>query len=272
MSVRAPERYALTKACAVALSAVVAAYGFLGWLYEGELFKAVLCLLAQAVAINATIAARRAFEKEIPFTGFVGVAFAAAAAGFSEQGLHHAWTAGLHIEALWPLKLSLGEGGEISPVLTWALCIIEPGLFWFAERVEMTARPKTADELVNEALGDFRGDTHRGDNNIRRPEYNTQSSRKTEQERDGLAPPTPRPRERTTPRRDATAGRRGPPGRGDRARAFAMMDAGATAGEAHRATGVPLSTCKGHRKRLQEGDGQENVASLAAGDGLKLAA
>jgi hypothetical protein len=136
-----PERYTATKIFAVILSVIVAAYGFIGWIGAGELFKALVCLVSQGLAINAAIAARRAFDKSKWGHGLIGLGLTVGFAMWSEQGLHHAWTA---------------DGSEISPALTWFLCAVEPVLFWFTESVQFAKKPKTAEEIADETLAALR--------------------------------------------------------------------------------------------------------------------
>lgn len=138
----APERYAATKVFAVVLSVIVAVYGFMGWLEDDELFKAILCLVAQGLAINMAIAARRAFAKEKWAHGLGGLALTVGFAFWSEQGLHNAWTM---------------DGSEISPVLTWFLCGVEPVIFWFTESVQLAKKPLTPEEIADQELARLRG-------------------------------------------------------------------------------------------------------------------
>lgn len=190
------ERFAATKVCAVILSAIVACYGFMGWVEAGEWFKAAVCIVAQGLAINTAIAARRAFAKEKWGHGLIGLAFTGGFAMWSEQGLYHAWTR---------------DGSDISPYLTWFLCASEPVLFWFTESVQLARKPKTPEEIAEEALEEARN----------------------------------RPRERFR----SIAG--GLTGRSEllaqepaRAQAKLMLRQGQTAYAVHKATGVPLTTCK----------------------------
>jgi hypothetical protein len=146
MSAASPpqESYAATKVFAVILSVIVAVYGFMGWLNadEPEVFKAILCLVAQGLAINVAIAARRAFAKDKWGHGLGGLILTAGFAFWSEQGLHHAWTL---------------DGSEISPVLTWFLCSVEPVIFWFTESVQLAKAKKTPEEIADETLAQMRG-------------------------------------------------------------------------------------------------------------------
>lgn len=137
-----PERYAATKVFAVILSVIVAVYGFMGWLTDNEPFKAILCLVAQGLAINMAIAARRAFAKSKWGHGIGGLVLTVGFAFWSEQGLHNAWTM---------------DGSEISPFLTWFLCGVEPVIFWFTESVQVAKRPETAEEIADRELARLRG-------------------------------------------------------------------------------------------------------------------
>lgn len=216
------ERYTATKVFALALSAVVAIYGFMGWFSAGEFFKAIVCLLAQGLAINSAIAARRAFSKGKPFHGLGGLTFTAGFALWSEQGLHHAWTA---------------DGSEISPLLTWFLCIVEPLLFWFTESVQLARKPKTAEEAADEALAEFRAEPVK-----RKPNLRTIAG--------GLGGAaalafTPAVARAESPEPDAISMRE--PVRNfepNRAQAKLLLAQGLTPYKVHKSTGVPLSTCK----------------------------
>lgn len=222
-----PERYTATKVFALALSAVVAVYGFMGWFNAGELFKAVVCLLAQGLAINSAVAARRAFAKGKPAHGFGGLALTAGFAMWSEQGLHHAWT---------------GDGSEISPALTWFLCVVEPVLFWFTESVQLARKPKTSEELADEALAALRGSPE-GEPAKRRANLRTIAGglggaaalAMMPNGAQAIEPTQHEPISQRVPVRNFEP---------NRAQAKLLLSQGQTPYRVHKQTGVPLSTCK----------------------------
>lgn len=132
-----PERYWLTYTFAVGLTAIVALYGAWGWFSVNEPFKAVLCLVAQGLANGNAVLARRAFSKERTAMGIGAVLLGSGCAAWSAVSLHHAWTM---------------DGSEIHWAMTAFLALLEPVMFWFVEEVKLARKPKTAEELADEAL------------------------------------------------------------------------------------------------------------------------
>lgn len=225
------ERYAATKTFAVILSVIVAIYGFIGWINAGEIFKALVCLVAQGLAINAAIAARRAFDKTKWAHGLIGLALTAGFAMWSEQGLHHAWTA---------------DGSTISPFLTWFLCAVEPVLFWFTESVQFAKKPKTAEEIADETLAGLRNEP-KSEPVRNGPNLRTIAGGLTAAAALTVAPSVARAHEpiRTEPvslkaDRPTVRNQTEP----DRAQARLMLAQGLTPYAVHKATGVPVSTLK----------------------------
>lgn len=240
---RERESYGATKGFAVVLSLIVAVYGFLGWVGAEEWFKALVCLVAQGLAINTAIAARRAFAKEKPAHGILGLALTAGFAMWSEQGLHHAWTA---------------DGSEISPALTWFLCAVEPILFWFAESVQLAKAPVSAEELADQTLRELRREPQQNEPRRRAPLRSIAggltgsmalamvpgSQAHAEPAQVGHEPIGPEPMSRTTPKAQM---RNFEP---MRATARLMLRQGSKPSAVHEATGVPLSTLKRWRTEI----------------------
>lgn len=225
------ERYAATKVFAVILSAIVALYGFMGWLTDNEPFKAILCLVAQGLAINMAIAARRAFAKSKWGHGLGGLFLTVGFAFWSEQGLHNAWTM---------------DGSEISPLLTWFLCGVEPVIFWFTESVQVAKKPKTTEEIADETLAALRnGPNHEPVH--RRPDLRSITGGLAGAAALVVAPAQAQGHEpmRTEPvslKADrSTVRNQSEP---DRAQARLMLAQGLTPYAVHKATRVPLSTLK----------------------------
>ncbi len=136
-----PERYWLTYTFAVLLTVIVAAYGAWGWLQAHEPFKAILCLVAQGLANGNAVLARRAFAKERPAMGLAALALGVGCGAWSAISLHHAWTL---------------DGSEIHWTMTAFLALLEPVMFWFVEEVKLAKKPKTPEELADEALAGLR--------------------------------------------------------------------------------------------------------------------
>jgi hypothetical protein len=239
------ERYVATKVFAVVLSGLVALYGFMGWFMADELFKAMVCLVAQGLAINAAIAARRAFAKHKLILGIVGLGFTVGFAMWSEQGLHHAWTS---------------DGSEISPLLTWFLCAVEPMLFWFTEEVQHADKPVNPADMADQVLEEMRGSVSPA---LARPgSPRVETGRRVKGLAAGLATSVAlaaAPAHAVSPghamspepiTRPAGAGhvRTEDPAR---AQALLMIRQGQMPTAVHTATGVPMSTLKRWRKELR---------------------
>lgn len=115
------EEYWYIFGAAMALSALVGIYGFVGWAEGGEWFKAVLCLVAQIVSNCSAILGRRAWSKGMFLMGGGAFVVAVGFAYWSGLALEHAWAR---------------HGEEPNPAAVWFLAGVEPFLFMAAEHVK----------------------------------------------------------------------------------------------------------------------------------------
>lgn len=222
------ERYWLTYLFAVGLTTIVALYGAWGWLAadEPEPFKAILCLVAQGLANGNAVLARRAFSKDRPAMALCAVVLGCGCAAFSAVSLHHAWTL---------------DGSELHWSMTAFLALLEPIMFWFVEEVKLAPKSKSAEQIADETLAAMRAEQPKGRSHLRSiagglggaaaiaiaPGFSH-----------GAEPVQPQPI--TQPVNRSTARNIEP----DRAQAKMLLSQGLTAYSVHKATGVPLSTCK----------------------------
>lgn len=223
-----PERYWLTYVFAVALTAIVALYGAWGWLaaQQPEPFKAILCLVAQGLANGNAVLARRALSKDRPTMALGALALGAGCAVWSAISLHHAWTL---------------DGSEIHWTMTAFLALLEPIMFWFVEEVRLAPRPQSAADLADETLNELRQP------GSKRPALRTIAGGLTGAAAIALAPVQAEARqpvqqhEPATQKQPKATARNNEP---QRAQAKLLLAQGLTAWAVHKATNVPLSTCK----------------------------
>lgn len=221
-----PERYWLTYTFAVGLTAIVALYGAWGWFSVNEPFKAVLCLVAQGLANGNAVLARRAFSKERPGMGVGAMILGSGCATWSAVSLHHAWTM---------------DGSEIHWAMTAFLALLEPVMFWFVEEVKLARKPKSAEELADEAL-----QAHRSESEPRkRPNLRSIAGGLTGAAALAMVPnhaqAEPVQPQPVTQRAARSVVRDQEP---DRAQAKLLLAQGLTPYAVNKATNVPLSTLK----------------------------
>jgi len=134
VSVDAKNGYWWINAVGIALTLTVAFMSIGAYNAAGEPSKAMLCVMAQIVAIAAAILARRSFTGHMPIAGIVVLVFAGGCAYWSSHGLALAW---------------YGQADQLGVEVVF-LALLEPGLFLLAEHIK-EGREALARKLAVEA-------------------------------------------------------------------------------------------------------------------------
>lgn len=117
----AKEGYWWINGIALALSTVIARMSWSA--YEGiqQADRALVCIVAQALAIALAILARRALTGQMPLAGLAGMCLAAGCAWWASHGLALAW---------------YGDAERNSEPMVIFMAVLEPVLFLLAEHVK----------------------------------------------------------------------------------------------------------------------------------------
>jgi hypothetical protein len=247
-----PEAFWLTKALAGAMALAIGGYGAYAWAQDGAWGKAVICLAAQLIAINAVIAARRAFARHTPdLLPWALIGLALICGYFSHEGLEHAW--------------NQTGGKPIWPLATYALAAIDPFLFWAVDAVEHAPPRKSAEELAEEALQALRPPASapaqsKAANGSRRFKALAGGLAAAAAMGAAAAPALASEPAQTTahaepvrpPSKPAPKRARAIPAGPDYARARELVRQGIGNAEVHRRTGVSIATCKRYRAALRQ--------------------
>lgn len=116
----AKEGYWWINAIALALSCVVARMSWAAYADASQPDRALVCIIAQAIAIAAAILARRAFTAEMNGSGFLALLLAGGCSWWASHGLALAW---------------YGDAERNSEPMIVFLAVLEPALFLLAEHV-----------------------------------------------------------------------------------------------------------------------------------------